>query len=151
MHPSPYQDLIIHGEHLFRTGYVHEALQVFESVIAQEPHHVLALNNRGVILHGLGMYAEAEQIFLDVLCQDNNNAHAVFNLVAMYIDRYNINSAEDVLSKYISCLSIRDINEIIKHCITLPYGKPTDISPDTTITLNNAGHIMGSATVHLNI
>jgi FkbM family methyltransferase len=112
MHPSPYQDLIIHGEHLFRTGYVHEALQVFESVIAQEPHHVLALNNRGVILHGLGMYAEAEQIFLDVLCQDNNNAHAVFNLVAMYIDRYNINSAEDVLSKYISCLSIRDINEI---------------------------------------
>src|SRR6187200_453207 len=46
---------------------------------------------------------------------------------------------------------IRDINEVIKHCITLPYGKPTDISPDVTITLNNAGHIMGSATVHLNI
>jgi KH/beta-lactamase-domain protein len=45
----------------------------------------------------------------------------------------------------------RDINEVIKHCITLPYGKPTDISPDITITLNNAGHIMGSATVHLNI
>jgi uncharacterized protein len=46
---------------------------------------------------------------------------------------------------------VRDINEIIKHCITLPYGKPTDISPDITITLNNAGHIMGSATVHINI
>jgi uncharacterized protein len=45
----------------------------------------------------------------------------------------------------------RDINEVIKHCITLPYGKPTDISPDITISLNNAGHIMGSATVHLNI
>jgi KH/beta-lactamase-domain protein len=45
----------------------------------------------------------------------------------------------------------RDVNEVIKHCITLPYGKPTDISPDMTITLNNAGHIMGSATVHLNI
>jgi KH/beta-lactamase-domain protein len=45
----------------------------------------------------------------------------------------------------------RDVNEVIKHCITLPYGKPTDISPDVTITLNNAGHIMGSATVHLNI
>ncbi|MDP9286615.1 MAG: beta-CASP ribonuclease aCPSF1 [Thermoproteota archaeon] len=45
----------------------------------------------------------------------------------------------------------RDVNEAIKHCITLPYGKPTDISPDITITLNNAGHIMGSATVHLNI
>lgn len=47
--------------------------------------------------------------------------------------------------------SVRDVNEVIKYCITLPYGKPTDISPDITITLNNAGHIMGSATVHLNI
>jgi uncharacterized protein len=46
---------------------------------------------------------------------------------------------------------VRDVNEVIKRCITLPYGKPTDISPDITITLNNAGHIMGSATVHLNI
>ena len=46
---------------------------------------------------------------------------------------------------------VPDINEIIKHCITLSYGKPTDISPDITITLNNAGHIMGSATVHINI
>ncbi|MGN6623601.1 MAG: beta-CASP ribonuclease aCPSF1, partial [Candidatus Nitrosocosmicus sp.] len=46
---------------------------------------------------------------------------------------------------------LRDVNEIIKHCIPIPYGKPTDISPDITITLNNAGHIMGSATVHLNI
>ncbi len=46
---------------------------------------------------------------------------------------------------------LRDVNEIIKHCIPIPYGKPTDISPDVTITLNNAGHIMGSATVHLNI
>jgi KH/beta-lactamase-domain protein len=45
----------------------------------------------------------------------------------------------------------RDVNEVIKHCITLPYGKPTDISPDVTITLNNAGHIMGSATVHMNL
>ena len=45
----------------------------------------------------------------------------------------------------------RDVNDVIKHTITLPYGKPTDISPDITITLNNAGHIMGSATVHLNI
>lgn len=45
----------------------------------------------------------------------------------------------------------RDVSEVIKHCITVPYGKPTDISPDITITLSNAGHIMGSATVHLNI
>jgi len=44
----------MHGESLFRAGYMHEALHIFDSVIAQEPHHILALNNKGVILHGLG-------------------------------------------------------------------------------------------------
>src|SRR5262249_19780931 len=112
MHPSPFQDLIIHGENLFRTGYVHEALQVFDSVIAQEPHHVLALNNKAVILHGLGMYAEAEQIFLEVLCQDNSNANAAFNLISMYIESYNIKSADDILIRYGNFLSVEDINEL---------------------------------------
>ncbi len=119
MHPSPFQDLIIHGERLFRTGYVHEALQVFESVIAQEPRHVLALNNKGVILYGLGMYAEAEQTFLDSLCQDNNNANAVFNLITIYIEKYNIDSAEDILIKYGNCLSIQDINELKENLYNL--------------------------------
>src|SRR5262249_9926989 len=112
MHPSPFQDLIIHGENLFRTGYVHEALHVFDSVIAQEPYNVLALNNKGVILYGLGMYAEAEQTFLEVLCQDNNNANAVFNLISMYIGKYDIKSAEDILIKYGNCLSTQDIHEL---------------------------------------
>ncbi len=65
----------------------------------------------------------------------------------LQLDSVKISQNNGVYCSY----EIRDINEIIKHCITLPYGKPTDISPDTTITLNNAGHIMGSATVHLNI
>ena len=112
MHPSPFHDLILHGENLFRTGYVHEALQVFESVIAQEPHHVLALNNKGVILNSLGMYAEAEQMFLDILCQDNSNANTVFNLASLYIEQYNIKSAEYIITKYSNCLNTRDINEL---------------------------------------
>ena len=37
----------MHGKASFLTGYVHEALHVLDSVIAQEPHHVLALNNKG--------------------------------------------------------------------------------------------------------
>jgi FkbM family methyltransferase len=112
MHPSPFQDLILHGERLFHTGYVHEALQVFESVIAQEPHHVLALNNRGVILHSLGMYAEAEQMFLDSLCHDTNNADAIFNLVSLYADTYNIKNAEDIIIKYGNYLSTQDISAL---------------------------------------
>ncbi|MEM0052927.1 MAG: beta-CASP ribonuclease aCPSF1 [Nitrososphaeria archaeon] len=43
----------------------------------------------------------------------------------------------------------KDLREMIQHCIPLPYGSVTDISPDTKLILNNAGHILGSASVHL--
>jgi FkbM family methyltransferase len=112
MHPSPFHDLILHGERLFHTGYVREALEVFESVIAREPHHVLALNNRGVILHSLGMYAEAEHMFLASLGQDNNNPNTVFNLASIYIEGYNIKSAEDIIIKHGYFLNPQDINEL---------------------------------------
>lgn len=46
---------------------------------------------------------------------------------------------------------IRDVREVIKHCIPLPYASVTDVSPDVKLVLNNAGHILGSATVHLHI
>lgn len=45
----------------------------------------------------------------------------------------------------------KDIREMIQHTITLPYGLVTDITPDIKLVLNNAGHILGSATVHLHI
>src|SRR5262245_25793901 len=95
-----------------RSHPVHEALHVFDSVIAQEPHHVLALNNKGVILYGLGRYAEAEQIFFEALSQDNNNVSNVINLISMYIDKYDIKNAEDVLIKYGNYLSTQDIHEL---------------------------------------
>ncbi|AFN04186.1 beta-CASP ribonuclease aCPSF1 [Pyrococcus furiosus DSM 3638] len=45
----------------------------------------------------------------------------------------------------------KDIKEVIKHTITLDYGEVRDISPDVRLTLHNAGHILGSAIVHLHI
>jgi KH/beta-lactamase-domain protein len=45
----------------------------------------------------------------------------------------------------------RDIKEVIKHTITLPYKTVTDIAPDVKLVFSNAGHILGSATVHLHI
>jgi len=46
---------------------------------------------------------------------------------------------------------LRDVREVIRHTITLPYGLVTDVSPDTKLVMNNAGHILGSATLHLHI
>jgi KH/beta-lactamase-domain protein len=45
----------------------------------------------------------------------------------------------------------KDIRDEVAHTITLPYGLVTDISPDIKLVFNNAGHILGSATVHLHI
>ncbi|MFH1270546.1 MAG: beta-CASP ribonuclease aCPSF1, partial [Nanoarchaeota archaeon] len=43
------------------------------------------------------------------------------------------------------------IKEMVRHSICLDYGEVTDITPDIRITLYNAGHVLGSALVHINI
>jgi len=44
-----------------------------------------------------------------------------------------------------------DIKEMVKHTITLEYEEVHDITPDVRITMYNAGHILGSAVIHMNI
>jgi hypothetical protein len=44
-----------------------------------------------------------------------------------------------------------DVKEMVKHTITLEYEEVSDITPDVRITLYNAGHILGSAEVHMHI
>ena len=47
--------------------------------------------------------------------------------------------------------SERWVKEAAIRTITRNYGEVTDIAPDVRITFHNAGHILGSATVHLHI
>jgi len=47
--------------------------------------------------------------------------------------------------------SERDVKQIMKQTITLPYGTVTDISPDIKLVLANAGHILGSSLCHFHI
>ncbi len=47
--------------------------------------------------------------------------------------------------------SSKDVQEMVKHSIALNYNEVTDITPDIRITLYNAGHVLGSAQVHINI
>jgi len=44
-----------------------------------------------------------------------------------------------------------DVREMVRHSICLSYGEVTDITPDIRITLYNAGHVLGSSQVHINI
>ena len=44
-----------------------------------------------------------------------------------------------------------DIQECIKHTVDIDWGDKTDIAPDVKITLENAGHILGSSSVYAQI
>jgi len=47
--------------------------------------------------------------------------------------------------------TMRDLNKVLLHTIALKYNVVTDITPDIRLTFYNAGHILGSAMVHLHI
>lgn len=44
-----------------------------------------------------------------------------------------------------------DIQECIKHIVDVNWGDKTDISPDIKMTMENAGHILGSSSVYMQI
>lgn len=47
--------------------------------------------------------------------------------------------------------SEKDISTMLLHTITVDYDEVTDVAPDIKLTMYNAGHILGSAIVHLHI
>ena len=47
--------------------------------------------------------------------------------------------------------SKKDIQNELRHIIPISYGEVVDITPEVKLTLYNAGHILGSAIVHLHI
>lgn len=47
--------------------------------------------------------------------------------------------------------SEKDIKKTVQNCIPLDYNEVTDITPDVRLTLQNAGHILGSSVTHLHI
>ena len=68
-------------------------------------------------------------------------------MTLIQIDMIKVSMVEGSLPLYTE----RDVREVIRHTITLPYGMVTDIAPDIKLVLANAGHILGSASVHLHI
>ncbi len=44
-----------------------------------------------------------------------------------------------------------DVKKMLKYCIPREYREVTDIAPDMRLTLHNAAHILGSASVHMHV
>ena len=73
---------------------------------------------------------------------------ATSNLMTLLqIDYLDVAKKEGKLLPY----SSKDVRNLVLHTIPLSYGEVTDIAPDIRLTLHNAGHILGSALVHLHI
>lgn len=68
-------------------------------------------------------------------------------MTMLQLDYIGICQRENKKAPYTS----KGIEEMIKHCIPLEYGEVTDITPDMRLTLENAGHLLGSSTAHVHI
>jgi len=44
-----------------------------------------------------------------------------------------------------------DVQEMIKHIVDVDWGKTVDIAPDIKLTMYNAGHILGSSSLHMHV
>ncbi len=68
-------------------------------------------------------------------------------MILLQLDLLDISKREGKPLPY----DIKDVHKTLLHTIPLKYGEVTDITPDIRITLYNAGHILGSAMVHLHV
>ncbi len=68
-------------------------------------------------------------------------------MALLCIDYINVCQREHKEAPY----SIKGIEQAIMHSVALDYGVVTDITNDVRLTLENAGHMLGSSVIHLNI
>ena len=68
-------------------------------------------------------------------------------MLMQQLDFINVIGKEGAFAPY----SENDVRLAVQHAVPLKYGVVTNITPDVRITFYNAGHILGSAIIHLHI
>jgi len=68
-------------------------------------------------------------------------------MVLLQLDLLDISKKEGKPLPY----DMRDVHKALLHSVPLRYGEVTDIAPDIRLTLYEAGHVLGSAMIHLHI
>jgi len=68
-------------------------------------------------------------------------------MVLLQQDCVNVMQSEGKGAPY----SEKDIKKMLTHVVTREYGEVTDVTPDIRFTFHNAGHMLGSAQVHLHV
>ena len=68
-------------------------------------------------------------------------------MLLLQTDYLKVSSAEGKRPPY----EMEHIRECIKHVVDVDWNETTDVAPDVKLTFHNAGHILGSSSVHLHI
>ena len=68
-------------------------------------------------------------------------------MLMQQLDFIHVAGKEGVFAPYTE----HDVRTAVQHTVTLSYGVVTNITPDIRITFYNAGHILGSAIIHIHI
>jgi len=68
-------------------------------------------------------------------------------MVMLQFDYINVLQKNGITAPYAE----KDVRKMLNMCITRQYDEVTDITPEIKLTFHNAGHILGSAMVHLHI
>lgn len=68
-------------------------------------------------------------------------------MLMQHLDFINVTGKEGVFAPYTE----HDVRTAIQYTVPLSYGVVTNITPDIRITFYNAGHILGSAMVHIHV
>ena len=68
-------------------------------------------------------------------------------MLMQQLDFINVAGKEGAFAPY----SENDVRLAVQHAVPLKYGVVTNITPDVRITFYNAGHILGSAIIHIHI
>ena len=68
-------------------------------------------------------------------------------MLLLQTDYLKVGGAEGKRAPY----DMEDIRMCMKHVVDVDWDTTTDIAPDVKLTFTNAGHILGSSAVHLNI
>ena len=132
--------LIIEGDILLHHSHYEEAIASYDKVLAIDPNHTRALNNKGLVLYNLGQHEEAITYYDQALAIEPNFADALNNKgqSKQAIDYYDQaltmepNDTTILNNKGVSLASLGQHEEAIAS-----YDKVLAIDPNHVKALNN--------------
>lgn len=135
---------IAEGQRLFSQGFYAEALQEYDKAITLDPTHAVALNDRGVIHHHQGNYADAIKDLTPAINFSNGEYYqAHFNLANAYFAQGQLDkaireytTALDIHPDYLDALQRRGLAH---HQLGLANQQPTSFNiaiDDYTAAIN---------------